>query len=468
MFAFFLAIVLFLNTGSTALACNERQTDTYVTQILFGNRALSRLSDEKTKMLLAALYLCSEQCNELGNDKIEYLKLHKVSGIPPISSIDINESDLLPCSHNTWEHEYTKAKRSWSNRKTILQNTVNKVFDFGFVNNLFGGSSGKCNSFAALLYYFHILADYLADDPDETNALCGNYRVPAYSGSADYIINGDIPNFTQEEIRMAKTDPIYSDLDELGRCGPVFALLGKESTEFVGPRPANLPDPTGWKQKYYSDVISGNASLYDRSHLIARMFGGVDNKHNLITGTTYLNKTGMLDIEIEIYHHIQIPGNHVLYRVTPIYKGDNLLASGVQIEAYSIEDSGTRIHYNRYCYNVQPGVEINYATGESKLSDNLYLAKDILPFAVYNPDDNNPDLMWEIEKHLELLFDDLQNMSTYTSMINEIQTIANEARSITTQRYISLKQFQYKYFEVLRTYLPLLLAKESFFQSAFK
>jgi len=471
--ALLLAIVLLFIIGSTAFACDEKQTDTYVTQILFGDRALSRSSDEKVKMLLAALYLCSEQSDGLGQDKIDYLKQHKVSGVPTLSSLDIKGAYILECSHNSWEYEYAGAKKNQNNRRTVLQHTVNKVFNFGLFNNLFGSGSGKCNSFAALLYYSHILSDYLADDPSETTAICGNNSIPSYSGTAYYIINGDRPNFTAEQMATTDLSPQLSDMDSLGRPGVAFALLGQESMDFIGPRPANLPNPTGWNQETYPGMVQGG-DLYNRSHLIARQFCGIDNRYNLITGTTYLNQVGMKQIEDSVASYITRTGNHVLYRVTPVFKGDNLLASGVQIEAYSVEDSGAGICYNRYCYNVQPGVSINYVNGASERSDITFEADSILPFAVFNANNKNPDLILELCKHLEILFADQKNSSTYSSMMNQITSIANEARAVgyhgetAAQGYIALKEYQYQFFTVLRTYVPLLLAKENFFTSAFK
>ena len=197
--ALLLAIVLLFTNSSAALACDEKQTNTYVTQILFGDRALSRSSDENVKMLLAALYLCSEQSDGLGQDKIDYLKQHRVSGIPALSSLDIKGTYLLECSHNSWEYEYAGAKKNQNNRRTVLQHTVNKVFDFGFINNLFSSGSGKCNSFAALLYYSHILSDYLADDPSETEAVVNGRAVSAYAGQATITLNGNQPSFTASQ-----------------------------------------------------------------------------------------------------------------------------------------------------------------------------------------------------------------------------------------------------------------------------
>ena len=143
------------------------------------------------------------------------------------------------------------------------------------------------------------------------------------------------------------------------------------------------------------------------------------------------------------------------------------------MEAYSVEDAGKGISFNIYCYNVQPGVDLNYANGDNELSDITIGAEDILPFAVYNASSNDPDLIFELNKHLAILFEDQKNSATYATMMSEISTIANQARAVgnrgenTAQCYIALKQFQYKYFEVLKSYLPMLLQKEEFFIATF-
>ena len=195
----FLAIMLLLSSGNTVLACDENQINTYVSQILFGDSASSKASDEKVKMLLDALYLNSMQSDGQGKDKIEYLKSKKVRGIGSLSDLDIKHKDLMKCSHNTWEYEYTGAEKQQNNRKEVLQNTVNKVFDFGFFNNLFGSKKGECNSFAALLYYSHILSDYLADEPDETRTIINDKEIPSYAGIASVPIKANKPSFTKNQ-----------------------------------------------------------------------------------------------------------------------------------------------------------------------------------------------------------------------------------------------------------------------------
>lgn len=478
MSAFILTIVLLVSISSTVFACDEKQTITYTTQILFGDSALSKVNDENVKMLMSALYLCSEQSDNQGQDKVDYLKTRKVSGIPELPDLNIKSNVLMQCSHNSWEYEFSSAKKNQANRKKTLRNTVNKVFDFGLVNHWVGSKSGKCNSFAALLYYSHILSDYLADDPSETTVSVNGKLVSAYAGKPSVVLNGNKPYFTSAEKQSTESFKHFSSLDGQGRAGVAFANIGKESLPPSGSRGqiSNIR-PSGWNQKKYKEIIGDDANpgyLFDRCHLIAHQLVGEDSAVNLITGTQYLNKIGMKPIEENVAGYIKNTGNHVLYRVTPVFKGDNNLASGVQIEAYSVEDQGRGICYNVYLYNVQPGIDINYANGDNEKADETVGVTGILPFALNNASDNNPDLIFEIDKHLAILFEDQKNTGEYTSMINKIKSIAIDARSVGSRGeskarcYIELKEYQYKYLEVLKTYVPKLLEKEEFFNSVFQ
>lgn len=190
--------------------------------------------------------------------------------------------------------------------------------------------------------------------------------IPKYSSNPYVEINNNIPYFTEEDYT---TEPFenYSEWDELGRSGVAFANVCKEimPTEKRG-EIGNIKDLSGWVQKRYDDLIK-DKYLYNRCHLIGwQLAGENDNKQNLITGTRYLNTEGMLLFENQVAGYIdKNESSHILYRVTPIYQGNNLLASGVQMEASSVEDNGQGIHFNVYCYNVQPGIVIDYATGES-------------------------------------------------------------------------------------------------------
>ena len=158
-----------------------------------------------------------------------------------------------------------------------------------------------------------------------------------------------------------------------------------------------------------------------------------------------------------------------MYRATPIFKKDSKLASGIQLEAYSVEDSGKGICFNVYCYNVQPGVDINYMNGKNKKADYIFGKKNVLPFIAK---DGSSNIIDEMNKHLAILFEDSQNKNTYQTMMNKITHIANEARGVEGKKnsakyYIDLKKYEYKYLEVLKSYVPRLLKKEEFFQSAF-
>ncbi len=466
-----LAIALLISNSLTVYACDEKQSSNRVAEIVFGYDAVKYSSDENGKMLLTAVYLCSEQADNQGKDKLDYLKKNKVKKIPAINTININNNELLECSHIKWESEYLLNSKARNNRKKILQNTVNKVFDFGKFNNWFGSDSGKCDSFAAILYYSHILADYLADDPDDTTANVGGKNVDGYSGAAYIELNGNIPQFTSDQ-KKSTVPVIYPGaLDNLNRCGAVYANIGKESMDFVGPRPSNLPDPVGWKQKEYPDLMD-TKGVYNRCHLVGRRFCGIDNLHNLITGTRYLNDT-MTVFEDRVAKHIEKTNNHVAYRVTPIYKGDNLIASGVQIEAYSIEDAG-ELSFNVYCYNVQPGIDINYLTGDNESADVIYNSAKSIPFAVSNPTEDNPDLIYEMRKHFEILFEDQKNSGLYTMLMGNIDSIAYEARfgakmdENPAKQYIRMKECEYKYYETLKTYVPELLKNEDFFKETFR
>lgn len=194
-------------------------------------------------------------------------------------------------------------------------------------------------------------------------------EIPAYSGKAYCVINGGIPNFSAAEL-TTKSYEKYTPLDRLGRVGVAVASLSKDTM----PGPNDKKDdykkvnPTGWNQKPYEGIVSG-IYLYHRCHMIAYSLCAEDEtKTNLMTGTQYFNMKGMAPFEKMIREYINETGNHVAYRVTPIFSGNNLLAHGAQIEAYSIEDNGKAICFNVFCYNVQPGITINYATGASSKS----------------------------------------------------------------------------------------------------
>lgn len=188
-------------------------------------------------------------------------------------------------------------------------------------------------------------------------------EVPAYSSEAYAVVNNNIPFFNDTDL-TTKSYESYSNLDSLGRCGVAVSSIGKDIMPTENRGNIGSIKPTGWHSVRY-DGIDGNY-LYNRCHLIGYQLTGENaNEKNLITGTRYMNVTGMLPFENMVADYIKETNNHVLYRVTPVFEGDNLLTSGVLIEAKSVEDDGAGIEFNVYCYNVQPGVTIDYATGES-------------------------------------------------------------------------------------------------------
>lgn len=192
-------------------------------------------------------------------------------------------------------------------------------------------------------------------------------NLPAYSGEAYVELNDNIPGFGKSDM-TTKVFEKYSELDELGRCGAAYANVCKETMPTEKRGSIGMIKPSGWQTVKYDNV--DGKYLYNRCHLIGYQLTAENaNEKNLITGTRYLNIEGMLPFENMVADYVNETDNHVLYRVTPIFKGENLLASGVQIEACSVEDNGKGISFNVYCYNVQPNITIDYSNGESRLSD---------------------------------------------------------------------------------------------------
>ena len=191
-------------------------------------------------------------------------------------------------------------------------------------------------------------------------------NIPQYSGEAYVTINENKPNFTDEDYTK-DTFELYSDLDILNRAGVAFAKVSKETMPTEERGSIGMIKPTGWHTVKY-DIISGKY-LYNRCHLIGYQLTGENaNEKNLITCTRQMNTGAMLDFENQVANYIDETNNHVLYRVTPIYVDNNLLASGVQIEASSVEDKCGEICFNVYIYNVQDGITIDYTNGDSHLS----------------------------------------------------------------------------------------------------
>ena len=187
--------------------------------------------------------------------------------------------------------------------------------------------------------------------------------VPEYGGEPYVEINDNQPEFEEYELTTVPFEE-YSELDELGRCGEAEACVGEETMPTEDRESISSVKPTGWENRQYDSVDGGY--VYNRCHLIGFQLTGENaNEENLITGTRYMNTEGMLPFENMVADYIHETNNHVLYRVTPIFAGEDLVASGVQMEAESVEDDGAGICFNVYVYNVQPQVTINYATGEN-------------------------------------------------------------------------------------------------------
>lgn len=188
--------------------------------------------------------------------------------------------------------------------------------------------------------------------------------IPEFSDSPYVTINDNVPYFTEDELTTEAFET-YSELDDLGRCGVAYANVCQELMPTEDRGEIGQVKPTGWHTVKY-DFVSGKY-LYNRCHLLGYQLTGENaNEQNLITGTRYLNVEGMLPFENMVADYVQETDNHVLYRVTPIFEGDELVARGVLMEALSVEDDGEGICFNVYCYNNQPGVIIDYATGESQ------------------------------------------------------------------------------------------------------
>ncbi len=218
----------------------------------------------------------------------------------------------------------------------------------------------------ALLLFGYFAKDYILGFIGIGNeAPISLSEIPEFSGEPYVKINGGIPFFTEEEI-TTKSYESYTPLDELGRCGVAMACIGRDLMPTEDREGIGNVTPTGWIQAQY-DCVSGK-NLYNRCHLIGfQLTGENDNEKNLITGTRFMNWDGMVEFENMIADYIKDTGNHVMYRVTPIFEGYEYVARGVLMEAYSVEDNGDGIQFCVYCYNNQPGVVIDYKTGRSWL-----------------------------------------------------------------------------------------------------
>jgi len=190
-------------------------------------------------------------------------------------------------------------------------------------------------------------------------------NLPPYSGTPYVVLEDNVPDFPQEDMTATGFES-YSELDSLGRCGVAYACVSQETMPAEKREDIGSVHPSGWNQARY-DFVDGE-SLYNRCHLIGFQLTGENaNEEKLITGTRYMNVTGMLPFENMVADYVKETGGRVLYRVTPVFEGDNLVASGVRMEGLSLEDQGESVCFDVYAYNVQPGVRIDYADGASAL-----------------------------------------------------------------------------------------------------
>lgn len=216
----------------------------------------------------------------------------------------------------------------------------------------------------AVLLVLAVLAQWLfGPSGEDVEHAVSVAEVPAWSDSPYVIINDNKPLFEASEL-VTESYEHYGQLDSLGRCTVTVACIGPDLMPTEERGEIGSVKPTGWVQNFYESVDGG--ALYNRCHLIGFQLTGENaNRENLITGTRYMNVDGMLPFENEVADYVRSTGNHVLYRVTPIFQGDELVARGVQMEAQSVEDGGDGVCFHVYVYNVQPGIVIDYATGEN-------------------------------------------------------------------------------------------------------
>lgn len=221
---------------------------------------------------------------------------------------------------------------------------------------LSGCSAGENNFFNDLDITAQSASDYVNYDLS---------NIPDYDGKAYVELNGNVPELSESEKTYSESFEEYGKLDSLGRCTYAVSCIGKDLMPTEKRGSIGSVKPSGWHISKY-DFVDGKY-LYNRCHLIGYQLTAENaNERNLITGTRYLNIEGMLPFENDVADYIEITNNHVYYKVTPIFEGNNLVANGVQMQAYSVEDNGQGISFNVYCYNVQPGVAIDYATGDNQ------------------------------------------------------------------------------------------------------
>lgn len=246
-------------------------------------------------------------------------------------------------------------------RLEVIRRVTAFLLVFFIVGSGFGlsGCSSKKDNQAGTVGSAEVQSTAVADDMASL----------VYQGEPYVVINDNNPDFTEADMTTVSFES-YGELDVLGRCTTAFANIGKDLMPAEKRGSIGEVKPTGWQTAKYDNV--DGKYLYNRCHLIGYQLTGENaNAKNLITGTRYLNVDGMLPFENMVADYIKETGNHVLYRVTPVFSGDNLVASGVQMEAESVEDNGDGILFNVYCFNAQPGIAIDYATGNSHQDNSI-------------------------------------------------------------------------------------------------
>ena len=253
-------------------------------------------------------------------------------------------------------------KQSYNNRRRYL---FSKIFSSFLIFLLLLSLTG-CESFPAILENGQSAGETLIETEDSDSPISME-EIPAYSGEPYIEINENVPRFDEEDYRREPFEQ-YSPLDELGRCQTAFACISPDLMPTEGRGSIGQIKPSGWHTIKY-DIVDGKY-LYNRCHLIGFQLTGENaNEKNLITGTRYMNTEGMLPFENMVADYIKETSDQVLYRVTPRFTGDNLVADGVEIEASSVSDNGQSIQFHVFVYNVQPGILIDYTDGSSRLAD---------------------------------------------------------------------------------------------------
>ena len=220
----------------------------------------------------------------------------------------------------------------------------------------------------SLLLLLSLLLSACGTAPGGSQASFSLEDIPDFSGEAYVVLEDNQPSFTQEDLTTESFET-YSPLDALGRCGVAYANVSLDTMPTQDRESISQVKPSGWQTAEYDTDLVDGGYLYNRCHLIGFQLTGENaNEENLITGTRYLNVEGMLPFENMVADYVKETGNHVLYRVTPVFSGSELVARGVELEALSVEDNGEGVCFHVYCYNNQPGITIDYATGDSWLS----------------------------------------------------------------------------------------------------